>query len=58
MRRTPAFGDKQNLQARDPAQHAEFKRQLRESEADPVLARQYLINLSMIASLRRAEELG
>jgi 3-(3-hydroxy-phenyl)propionate hydroxylase len=50
--------NKQNLEARDPTQHAEFKRRMREIAADPARAREYLINLSMIGSLKRAEELG
>jgi 3-(3-hydroxy-phenyl)propionate hydroxylase len=55
---TQTIRNKENLEARDPAQHAEFKRRLRTAAADPKLAYQYLLNLSMIASLRRAAELG
>ena len=55
---TQTIRNKENLEARDPAQHAEFKRRLRAAAADPRLAYQYLLNLSMIASLRRAAELG
>lgn len=50
--------NKQNLEAKDPVQHAEFKRRLRETAADPKLSYQYLLNVSMISSLRRAAELG
>jgi 3-(3-hydroxy-phenyl)propionate hydroxylase len=50
--------NKKNLEARDPGEHGEFKRRMRETAADPRLAYDYLLNLSMIASLRRAEELG
>jgi 3-(3-hydroxy-phenyl)propionate hydroxylase len=50
--------NKQNLEARDPAEHAEFKRRMRETAGDSRLAYDYLLKLSMIASLRRAEELG
>jgi len=55
---TQTIRNKENLEARDPAQHAEFKRRLRAAAADPKLAYQYLLNLSMISSLRRAAELG
>jgi 3-(3-hydroxy-phenyl)propionate hydroxylase len=50
--------NKQNLEARDPAQHAAWKQQLRETAADPKRAYQYLLQISMIASLKRAAELG
>jgi 2-polyprenyl-6-methoxyphenol hydroxylase-like FAD-dependent oxidoreductase len=50
--------NKKNLEARDPAEHAEFKRRMRETAGDPRLAYDYLLKLSMIASLRRAAELG
>jgi 3-(3-hydroxy-phenyl)propionate hydroxylase len=50
--------NKRNLEARDPAAHEEFKHRMREAAADPAKARDYLIGASMIASLRRAEELG
>ncbi len=55
---TQTIRNKENLEAKDPAQHAEFKRRLREAAADPNLAYQYLLNVSMISSLRRAAELG
>ena len=50
--------NKQNLEARDPIQHEEFKQRLRATAADPARAREYVINLAMIGSLRRAAELG
>jgi 3-(3-hydroxy-phenyl)propionate hydroxylase len=50
--------NKKNLEARDPGEHGEFKRRIRETAADARLAYDYLLKLSMIASLRRAEELG
>jgi 3-(3-hydroxy-phenyl)propionate hydroxylase len=36
----------------------EFRQSLRAISADPVRTREYLLRVSMIASLRRAEELG
>jgi 3-(3-hydroxy-phenyl)propionate hydroxylase len=50
--------NKRNLEARDPAEHAAFKEQLRRAAADPALAHDYLLGVSMIKSLRRAAELG
>jgi 3-(3-hydroxy-phenyl)propionate hydroxylase len=55
---TQTIQNKRNLEARDPAEHAEFKRRMREAAADPTLAYDYLLKVSMIASLRRAAELG
>jgi 3-(3-hydroxy-phenyl)propionate hydroxylase len=50
--------NKQELEATDPQAHEQFTRGLREAAADPAKARDYLLRASMIASLRRAEELG
>jgi 3-(3-hydroxy-phenyl)propionate hydroxylase len=36
----------------------EFRQSLQAIGADPVRTREYLLRVSMIASLRRAEELG
>jgi 3-(3-hydroxy-phenyl)propionate hydroxylase len=55
---TQTIQNKQNLEARDPAEHAAFKTRLREIAANPQRSREYLMGLSMIASLRRAAELG
>ncbi|HEV2547603.1 MAG TPA: FAD-dependent monooxygenase [Stellaceae bacterium] len=55
---TQTIENKRNLEARDPAEHAAFKARLKEIAADPQRSRDYLIGLSMIASLRRASELG
>lgn len=55
---TQTVQNKRNLEARDPAEHAAFKRRLRETAGEARLAYDYLLKLSMIASLRRAEELG
>ena len=41
-----------------PASGDEFRQSLQAIGADPVRTRDYLLRVSMIASLRRAEELG
>ena len=46
--------NKRNLEAADD----EFRDQLRRTAADPALTRDYLLKVSMIGSLRRAEVLG
>ena len=46
--------NKRNLEAADN----EFRDQLRRTAADPALTRDYLLRVSMIGSLRRAEVLG
>jgi 3-(3-hydroxy-phenyl)propionate hydroxylase len=46
--------NKRNLEAADN----EFRDLLRRTAADPALTRDYLLRVSMIGSLRRAEELG
>lgn len=46
--------NKRNLEAADN----EFRDQLRKTAADPTLTRDYLLKVSMIGSLRRAELLG
>jgi 3-(3-hydroxy-phenyl)propionate hydroxylase len=55
---TQTIQNKRNLEARDPAEHAAFKARLRAIAADRQRSREYLLGLSMIASLRRAAELG
>jgi 3-(3-hydroxy-phenyl)propionate hydroxylase len=50
--------NKQNLEAKDPAAHEAFKVRMRETANDPKKAYEYLLTVSMIASLRRAAELG
>lgn len=54
---TQSIENKRNLEARDPAQHAAWKERLRRTAADPKLAYDFLIGLSMIGSLRRAARL-
>jgi 3-(3-hydroxy-phenyl)propionate hydroxylase len=46
--------NKRNLEADDN----EFRDLLQQTAADPVLTREYLVKVSMIGSLRRAEQLG
>ena len=50
--------NKKSLEERAPPEHAGFKRRMRETAADARLAYDYRLKLSMIASLRRAAELG
>jgi 3-(3-hydroxy-phenyl)propionate hydroxylase len=52
---TITIANKRNLEARDPAQHARWKDEMSRTAADPRLARDYLLRISMIASLRRHE---
>jgi 3-(3-hydroxy-phenyl)propionate hydroxylase len=50
--------NKRNLEATDPAEQARFRAELRAIAADPAKTRDYLMRISMIASLKRAAELG
>ncbi len=50
--------NKRNLEATDPAEQARFRAEMRAIAADPALTRDYLMRISMIASLKRAAELG
>jgi 3-(3-hydroxy-phenyl)propionate hydroxylase len=50
--------NKRNLEATDPAEQARFRTELRAIAADAAKTRDYLMRISMIASLRRAAELG
>jgi 3-(3-hydroxy-phenyl)propionate hydroxylase len=52
------IANKRNLEAADPAEQARFRAELRAIAADPGRTRDYLMRISMIASLKRAEELG
>ncbi len=49
--------NKRNLEARDPERQEEFRRTLRETAADPKKSYDYLLRVSMIASLRQAAKL-
>lgn len=46
--------NKRNLETADPEEQAAFRRELRETKADPARTRTYLKRVSMIASLERA----
>jgi 3-(3-hydroxy-phenyl)propionate hydroxylase len=50
--------NKRNLETPDPAEQARFRAELRAIAADAALTRDYLMRISMIASLKRAAELG
>jgi 3-(3-hydroxy-phenyl)propionate hydroxylase len=55
---TASIQNKRNLEARDETDRARFRDEMRRAATDPALARSLLLRVSMIASLRRAEELG
>jgi 3-(3-hydroxy-phenyl)propionate hydroxylase len=55
---THTIQNKRNLEATDPAEQARFRTEMRAIAADPAKTRDYLMRISMIASLRRAAELG
>src|ERR1700722_8644893 len=50
--------NKRNLEATDPVEQARFRDNMRAIAADPARTRDYLLRISMIASLKRAAELG
>jgi 3-(3-hydroxy-phenyl)propionate hydroxylase len=50
--------NKHNLETADPAEQARFRDEMRAIAADPARTRDYLMRISMIASLARAAELG
>ncbi len=50
--------NKKDLEAKTEVDQAEFRDRLRAIAGDPQEARQYLERIGMIASLRRAAELG
>jgi 3-(3-hydroxy-phenyl)propionate hydroxylase len=52
---TITIANKRNLEAREPEEHRRWKETMSRAAADPVLAREYLLKISMIASLRKAE---
>ena len=49
--------NKLNLEARDPERQQEFRRTMRETASDPEKSYEYLLRISMIASLRQAARL-
>lgn len=50
--------NKKNLEEKDPALRAQRMQELRAVCADPIKAREYLLNSSMINSIRRAQSLA
>jgi 3-(3-hydroxy-phenyl)propionate hydroxylase len=50
--------NKKNLEEKDPALRAQRMHELRAVCADPVKAREYLLNSSMINSIRRAQSVA
>ncbi len=53
-----SIANKRNLEAHDPAEQDRFRDEMRAIAADPARAHAYLERVSMIASLKRAAELG
>ena len=49
------IANKRNLEARDAEEHRRWKDEMTRTAADPALAREYLLKISMIESLRRSE---
>jgi 3-(3-hydroxy-phenyl)propionate hydroxylase len=49
------IANKRNLEARDPEEHRRWKEEMTRTAADPRLAREYMLKISMIASLRSSE---
>jgi len=49
------IANKKNLEARDPEEHRRWKALMTRTAADPQLAREYMLQTSMIASLRKYE---
>jgi 3-(3-hydroxy-phenyl)propionate hydroxylase len=52
---TITIANKRNLETRDPEEQRRWREQMTRIAADPALAREYLLKISMIASLRSAE---
>ena len=57
---TKEYVEKQSIQNKKNLESAgpEFRDRLIEIAADPARTREYLLSVSMISSLKRAEELG
>jgi 3-(3-hydroxy-phenyl)propionate hydroxylase len=51
---TISAANKRNLESRDPEHQRRWREEMSRAAADPRLAREYLLKVSMIASLRRA----
>ncbi|WGD51067.1 FAD-dependent monooxygenase [Bradyrhizobium sp. CB1650] len=52
------IANKRNLESRDPHEQQSFREEMARRAANPELARNYLMKISMLASLKRAAELG
>jgi 3-(3-hydroxy-phenyl)propionate hydroxylase len=52
------ISNKQNLEASDPASRQAFRQRLADAAAEPATARDFLLGVSMINSLRRAAEIA
>lgn len=52
---TISAANKRNLETRDPGHQRRWREEMTRAAADPGLARDYLMKVSMIASLRKAE---
>jgi 3-(3-hydroxy-phenyl)propionate hydroxylase len=50
-----SIANKRNLETRDPAEQRSFREYMSRTAADPALAKQYLLRISMIASLQKGE---
>ncbi|MEP9347857.1 FAD-dependent monooxygenase [Xanthobacter sp. KR7-225] len=55
---TQTIQNKRNLEAASPEDQARFTQQMRRVKDDPAAMRDYLMRVSMFASLKRASELG
>jgi 3-(3-hydroxy-phenyl)propionate hydroxylase len=49
------IANKRNLETRDAAEQQRWREEMTRTAADPALAREYLLRISMITSLRRSE---
>jgi 3-(3-hydroxy-phenyl)propionate hydroxylase len=52
---TISIANKRNLETRDPAEQRRWREEMTRVAADPRLAREYLLKISMIAGLRRSQ---
>ena len=55
---TITIANKRNLETADPREQREWRETMTRAAADPALAREYLLRVSMIASLRKAAALA
>jgi 3-(3-hydroxy-phenyl)propionate hydroxylase len=52
---TISIANKRNLETRDPAEQRRWREEMTRAASDPRLAREYVLKISMIASLRRSQ---